>query len=267
MVGMNERIIDIHAHVFPDRLAVKASGSIGHFYGMNMECDGSVSGLIRSGTAAGKDWTYVISSSATRPEQVVTINDFLAEETALHGEFVGFGTIHPDFPDVEDEIERLISIGLKGLKLHPDLQDYPMDDEKVWPIYKAAERRLPILMHMGDAVRDYSSPKRLLNVLERFPHLTVIAAHLGGYRDWDEATLLADAPVYLDTSSALFELDPGTALGIIRRHGVERILFGTDYPMWNHSGELARFDRLDLSDTERALILHGNASRLLGLLP
>ena len=261
----SERIIDVHAHIFPDRLAPRASGSIGGFYGMGMAHDGSVAGLIKSGNSTGDSWTYVVDSSATKPEQVQTINDFIAEQASLHDEFIGFGTIHPDFPDIPGEIDRLGGIGLRGLKLHPDLQNYPMDAERAFPIYEAAEGRIPILMHMGDAVRDYSSPKRLLRVLERFPRLVVIAAHLGGYRDWNEATVLAGSPVYLDTSSVLFELPPATALSIMRNHGMDRILFGTDYPMWDHDGELARFGKLDLSPDERRHILFENAAKLLGL--
>lgn len=261
-----ERIIDVHAHIFPDHLAKKASSSIGRFYGMHMDCDGSVAELLKSGNATGDSWHYVVHSSATKPDQVRTINDFIAEEAALHDEFTGFGTIHPGYDDIEGELDRIVTLGLKGLKLHPDLQGFAMDCPQADPIYRAArERHLPILMHMGDEKRDDSSPRRLLAVLERFPGIIVIAAHLGGYRDWKDARLLADAPVYLDTSSTLFALSPETAIDLIRKHGTDRVVFGTDYPMWNHAGEMARFDRLPLTAEERGKILRENAAALLSV--
>ena len=52
---------------------------------------------------------------------------------------------------------------------------------------------------------------------------------------------------------------------MIRRHGVEKMLFGSDYPMWDHSEELARFLALDLTEEERRAILSGNARKLLSL--
>ena len=134
------------------------------------------------------------------------------------------------------------------------------------PLYRVVEGRLPILMHMGDQNKDSSHPAKLAAVLDRFPSLTVIAAHLGGYQMWDQAIqLLTGRDIYFDTSSALFSLSPEKALGIIRAYGTDKVLFGTDYPMWDHTEELARFMKLDLTEEEREAILWKNTAGLLGI--
>ncbi|MDP4109220.1 MAG: amidohydrolase family protein, partial [Bacillota bacterium] len=139
-----------------------------------------------------------------------------------------------------------------------------IDDPDMMPVYKALEGKLPVLIHMGDEHRDSSSPKRLRKVLDLFPGLTVIAAHLGGYRKWDDSIkYLLGKNVYFDTSSSLFMLDKLKATEIIRGHGVKKVLFGSDYPMWSHEEELRRFLNLGLTPEENELILWKNASSLL----
>ena len=259
------RIIDAHAHIFPEKIAEKAVESISNYYGVPMVGKGTAEDLLERGgqIGAGK---YVVHSTATRVEQVESINNFIAQAQAEHQEFIGFGTLHPGLPDVEAELNRVISLGLKGIKLHPDFQDFNIDDDSMLPIYRAVEGKLPILMHMGDEVRTSSRPERLAKVIERFPNLTVIAAHLGGYQMWGESMeYLVGKNIYLDTSSSLFILEKEEAVRVIRKHGVEKVLFGTDYPMWDHVEELERFHRLALSEEEKELILWKNAAGLLKL--
>ncbi len=169
-------------------------------------------------------------------------------------------------PDPEDEIERIIALGLKGIKLHPDFQGFNADDPKMDKIYSLIENRLPVLIHCGDAILDNSSPRRIANVLDRFPRLTIIAAHLGGHSKWQESMeCLVGRNLYMDTSSAVRFMDLDLAEKIIKEHGTKRIVFGTDYPIVYHGEELEVFDRLDLSETEREDILYNNAAEILGL--
>lgn len=258
-------IIDAHAHIFPDKIAEKAVESIGDYYGIAMSGTGTVAGLLESGSRAGI-YKYVVHSTATKMEQVKPINDFIAQVKEENESFIGFGTIHPDLADIDSEVDRIAALGLEGIKLHPDFQEFNIDDESMMAVYRAAEGKLPILMHMGDEVKTSSRPRRLAKVLDLFPRLTVIAAHLGGYRMWDEALeCLAGRNVYFDTSSSLFVLEPERAAGIIRNYGVEKVLFGTDYPMWTHEDELWRFNRLGMTEKESRLILSENALRLFNI--
>lgn len=255
-------IIDSHAHIFPEKIAIKASVSIGEYYGINMVGNGTIKELLERGKKINVS-KYIVHSSATKPDQVIAVNNFICQSVKENNKFVGLGTLHPDFDDIENEFERVISLGLKGIKLHPEFQHFSIDDEKAMKIYEVCEGKLPILMHMGDENVDSSSPDRLSKVIQKFPKLTVIAAHLGGYQMWSEAFhFLVGKNVYLDTSSSLFFLSADQAVKIMRKHGTGKILFGTDYPMWDHKEELDRFLALDLTEKEREDILWKNAAKL-----
>jgi uncharacterized protein len=265
MQDHSQPIIDFHVHIFPEKVAEKAVQSIAGYYNLPMRGSGTVEGLLESGEPFQVK-RYVVHGTATRPDQVRAINDFLAEACRRDSRLVGFGSLHPNMEDLQGEFERIQALGLRGIKLHPDFQDFSIDDEAAMAIYALAEGRLPVMLHMGDENRDSSSPQRLAAVLDRFPKLVLIAAHLGGYRMWDESLrLLVGRNIYFDTSSSLEFLEPEKALEIIRKHGADRVLFGTDYPMWMHEDEMERFNRLGLNSEERELILYRNAARLLGL--
>jgi uncharacterized protein len=262
---LDHPVIDFHAHIFPEKIAKKAVDAIGRYYNIKMCGKGTAGDLVSEGSKIGVE-KYIVHSSATIPEQVIPINDFIIETCAKYPSFIGFGTLHPFFKNCDNEIERIISCGIKGIKLHPDFQNFSIDDESMMPVYRAIGSKLPILIHMGDENKNSSSPSRLCNVLDRFPECTFIAAHLGGYQKWNESLeLLSDRNVYFDTSSSLAFLKPEESLKIIRAHGTERVLFGSDYPMWNHTDELERFSKLNLSREERMQILYKNASSLLNL--
>ncbi len=259
-------IIDAHAHIFPDKIAAKASNGISEFYSLRVRFDGTAGALLEINRKAGIDMALV-QSVATVPEQVHNINSFIAEQVRLHPrEFIGFGALHPDFDGIEAETERIISLGLKGIKLHPDFQRFNLDDPKAYPIYEAAEGRLPILFHVGDSRYDFSSPKRLYNVMKRFPKLTIIGAHLAGWTKWEEAgEIFSGSGIYADCSSSLYALTPERAAQLIRNIGTDRVMFGTDYPLWSADEELERFSRLPLTEEEKQDILYRNAARLLGI--
>lgn len=258
-------IIDSHAHIFPDKIAARAADGISSFYNMKVRFDGSVGSLLEINRKAGVD-RAIVQSVATVQEQVHNINDFVSEQVRLHPqELIGFGALHPDFHGIESETERIISLGLKGIKLHPDFQHFNVDDPKAFPIYEAAEGRLPILFHVGDNRYDFSSPKRLYNVMKRFPKLTIIGAHLAGWTKWDEAAeLFSGGVIYADLSSSLYAMTPEHAAELIRKIGANRVMFGTDYPMWSAVEELERFRKLPLTAEEQEDILYRNALRLLG---
>ena len=123
-----------------------------------------------------------------------------------------------------------------------------------------------MLLHTGDRRFDYSNPNRLLPVLERFPHLTVIGAHFGGYSVWQDATemLAGHENLYVDCSSSLFAMSPEEGRRLVRAWGADRVLFGTDYPMWNPTEEVARVEALGLTEEENEQVFHRNAEKLFG---
>ena len=258
------RIIDAHCHIYPDKIAEKASASTSDFYKIPSSLDGKVSTLLELGDAAGIEH-FIVQSVATTPKQVSSINHFVAEAVANnHGRFTGLGTLHPDSENIEAEVEEIISLGLKGVKLHPDIQRVAIDDERMHRIYRACRGRLPILLHTGDYRYDFSNPNRMLPILEQYPDLTVIGAHFGGWSVWEEATekLSKYKNFYVDCSSSLYAITKEKAKELIMSYGTDRVLFGTDYPLWEIQTELDRFMAIDLSEKEREDIFYNNAVKL-----
>lgn len=258
------RIIDAHCHIYPDKIAEKASASTGNFYELPSALDGKISTLLEQGDKAGVEH-YIVQSVATTPKQVSSINHFIAQAVAdSNGRFTGLGTLHPDSDDMARDVEEIISLGLKGVKLHPDIQKVRIDDERMLGIYDLCRGRLPILIHTGDYRYDFSNPNRMLPVLEKYPDLTVIGAHFGGWSIWEEATqkLCKYRNFYVDCSSSLYAISPEKAKELIMAYGVERVLFGTDYPLWEIQDEIDRFMKIDLTDEQREDIFFNNAVRL-----
>ncbi len=266
MNTLNYEVCDAHAHIFPEAIAQKAVTSIGDFYSLDMYYNsGSPASLIEGGKKIGVTH-YLVCSVATVPHQVKSINSFILNECREHPEFVGLGTLHPDCDDTDEEIEKLIASGIKGIKLHPDFQRYNIDDERAMKIYETIDGRRPVLIQMGDSRYDYSRPYRLERVVNAFPKLKVIAAHLGGYERWEEAiTCLYSENVYFDTSSSLAFITPEFAKELISTYGTDRIFFGTDFPMWDHVSELERFLALGFDEETNKKILSGNFKRFFNI--
>ncbi len=266
MDNKNYTICDAHAHIFPESIALKAVKNIGDFYSLNMYYpSGSSESLKKGGSRIGVSH-YLVCSTATVVHQVESINRFIINECEKNPEFVGLGTLHPDYEDTEKEVDFLLSSGIKGIKLHPDFQRFDIDDKKAMKIYEVIENRLPVLIHMGDPRYDYSRPYRLENVIKAFPKLKIIAAHLGGYERWEEAKSCKYSDnVYFDTSSSLPFISRSFARELIEYYGEDRVFFGTDFPMWDHISELERFLSLGFDEKVNKKILSENFMRFFDL--
>ncbi|MBQ2383099.1 MAG: amidohydrolase family protein, partial [Oscillospiraceae bacterium] len=175
------KIIDIHTHIYPDAIARKATDSIRDFYQLEGGgMDGSVQMLRARGAEAGIS-TYVVLPVSNSPRRVRHINEFLLEQSKKHEDFIGFGTLHAGMEGLMEETEWILRNGLHGIKMHPDSQQFNIDDERLFPVYEHLQDRIPVMLHMGDLRYNFSHPVRLKRVLELFPRLQVIAAHFGGY--------------------------------------------------------------------------------------
>ena len=260
------KIIDAHTHIFPTKIAFKASESIGNFYGIPMHSDASPESLVRLEEELGSE-RALVCSSALSPAQVQSINNFIASECEKHPTFLGLAAMHKDYEAYEEELDRALSLGLRGVKFHHDMQGFAIDDPKCLPIYEAMEKRgMILLLHMGDARYEFTHPKRLERIAEMFPDLTIIGAHFGGYSQWEDAYRMKKfSNVYYDTSSTLFMLEPQMAVRFIDHFGPDRYFFGSDFPMWNPKQELERFLKLGLDEETNKAILYDNFARVFGL--
>lgn len=265
MIDNKFTVIDSHCHIYPIKIAKPAVESIGRFYDMTALGDGTVNSLLALGEKVGID-RFVVQSVATTPHQVQSINKFISDEvSAFPDKLIGFGTMHPDSSDLKGDLEHIKELGLHGVKLHPDIQRFKIDDYRCLKIYELCEKEnMPILMHTGDYRFDYSNPNRLVPILDIYKNLTIIGAHLGGWSVWDEAVekLSGYKNFYVDSSSSLYELPIERATEIIRTYGVEKVLFGSDFPVFSPDIELERFMALPLTDDEKSMILSENVLKL-----
>lgn len=258
------KAIDCHCHIYPEKIAKRAVQAVGDFYGVEMDAVDGTSDALLEASADTPIEKHFVYSVATRPDQVESINNFIAGECENHDQFVGFMTLHQDYGDPEREIDRAIGLGLKGVKIHPDTQKVNMDDPALMDIYEIIEGRIPIVIHCGDYRYDFSHPKRLKKILKAFPDLKVNAAHFGGWSIFDYAyEILRDENCYLDTSSSQELLGPLRTKELCRLFGTERMMFGSDFPMWSPKKEYEMFTTAGFTDGELEAMLYENAIRFI----
>ena len=263
------KYIDMHCHVFPESIAAKAVENLQNYYNFPWEGSGLAADIKQRCQESGIS-KCLIFSSATKPEQVPAINKYISDLVRETPDlFEGLGTIHPLYPHWQKELQLLNSFKLKGIKIHPDFQHLDIDDPRMMDIYAAAgELDLLLLFHVGDKKQDHSSPRRLARVIEKYPGLKVIAAHLGGYSRWDEALdCLAGSSVYFDTSSAIAFMEKEQALRLICTHGTDKVLFASDYPAAAPATALRQLETLGLPREDMEKICYRNAAKLLYGIP
>ena len=282
-------IIDIHTHTFPDAIAARAVDKLKHNSHTESVLDGTALSLSASAKAADVDLA-VIQPVATSPAQVRDINDGAIETNRSSSvtRLASFGCMHPAFEAPEQECARLAEAGVKGIKLHPVYQLTDMDDPSYVRVLRAAaDCGLLVLIHAGIDVgfldRTYSDVGKIALALDAVPDGRYILAHMGGWRQWDEAQALfaGRENVWLDTSFSLGDMTPlgdgfyethslsrlsqERFLQMAEAFGTEKLLFGTDSPWEGQAAEIAKIRALPLKEEEKAAILGGNAKALLGL--
>ncbi len=268
-------VIDFHTHTFPDKIAEKAINVLeNNIY----EISGTKEYAVLNGTLADlkasmkkNDITYsVIMPIATKEKQTKTINTFAAEITGKDN-IISFGSIHPNQEDWEEHLVKIKELGLKGIKLHPEYQGFFIDSpESIRVLKKAEELGLIVMLHAGVdkgiAPPVHCTPRRLRNALNYVSGDKIIAAHMGGYRMWDDVLkYLCGTPVYLDTSYSVGRMPDELALEIFSKHGADKILFGSDSP-WQDQGDVVRsVKKLGLDKDVENNILYNNGAKLLEL--
>ena len=281
-------IVDIHTHTFPDKIAARTVEKLQSMSHTHPFTDGTVQSLRAAMATAGVDRSVVVPV-ATNVRQVPHVNDASIALNEQGGGVLSFGCMHPDFDGWKMELSRLADSGLRGIKLHPVYQEVNFDDPRFLRILdRCAEVGLLVLTHAGRDVgfpdaADYVSPARIASAARQTDGVTLICAHMGGWRQWDDVErLLPETGVYIDTSFSLGAMTPNgdgyyptpeslQLLGgeqfvrIVRAFGAERVLFGTDSPWGEQTESLQRLRALPLTDEELTAILGGNAQKLLGL--
>ena len=180
-------IIDFHAHTFPDKIAAAAVSKLEQKAHACSHSDGTREGLLRCMRSAGIDHAVVLPV-ATNPLKCASMND---TSHALNGRdnLTYFAAIHPDAPDWHEELGRAKSLGFKGVKIHPVYQDVAIDDPRfVRILARCGELGLMLVMHGGADIGfpgvEKCSPAMLRRALDQAGPVTLVAAHMGGWRNW-----------------------------------------------------------------------------------
>ncbi len=261
--------IDFHTHVYPDRVAPGTVRAVCQRSGIDAYTDGTLEGLKRSMSAAGIDLS-VVAAVATKPEQVASIQRWL---TAIRQPGIEvLAAMHPADPLSPGQMKILRREGFRGFKLHPDYQDFFVDDPHMYPLYEAvAAEGMFILFHAGmDRGLPYpvhATPKRLAAVHKAVPELCIIAAHLGGEEAYEETAVhLLGQDLYLDTSFVLRKIPEIFRERFLKEHPADRLIFASDSPWTDQGEELRFFLQLPfLTESDKEKICYSNAARLLGL--
>ena len=261
-------IVDFHTHVFPDNIAYKTVKKMSENADISLFADGTISGLLKTMDKFQVNYSVTLPV-ATKPDQVTSINNWT--ENNRDPRIIAFGAIHPDFEDVGGELKRIKDLGIKGIKLHPDYQEFYPNEEKMDAVYRAcADLGLIILFHSGDDLGyprpGHSLPRIMAKAVDAHPGQTFVFAHMGGFEMWDQVEkFLIGRDVYLDTSFSFGYMPPERIESMIRKHGPERILLGSDSPWGDISENIRGVMKLNLTDKEKEMILGKNALELLGL--
>ncbi|NLL55600.1 MAG: amidohydrolase family protein [Clostridiales bacterium] len=265
---MNQKIIDVHAHIYPEKIARKAVKAIGYFYRLDMAAKDGTLNEIKTLAKKSNVVKIVVHSVATNKNQVRSINDFVSKATNNDNLFIPFATLHPDMEkqELREEIARFDSLNIKGVKLHPDFQEFEIDGKKSYKILEMIDSKYAIQMHTGDKRKSFSHPSQMVKAAKDFPHLRFIAAHLGGWSEWEHYKLYKGLNnVWFDCCSSLAFMPADKAKTIIEFLGYDKVMFGTDFPMWDYDGELALLEKLNLSSNVLQKILFENANNFFNL--
>lgn len=260
-------IIDFHTHIFPDHLAESALNFLSEKGKISPFTDGTLNGLLESMEKSGVD-VSVICNIATNPKQSDNIFNFCKKIRS--DKILPLGSIHPESENIEEYLKKYKSEGVKGLKLHPDYQNFYIDDKNVYKIYEiCSELDIFILFHAGVDIGyppPYrATPERIKKVMDNFPKLKIIAAHMGSYEMYDEVEeYLFGEDIYFDTAYCLDKMPLNLMEKFFKKHPIERFLFATDSP-WCSQKEyvniLSSFNFLKEEDKEK--IFFKNAKELL----
>jgi len=211
----------------------------------------------------------VVQHIAPRAGESKPINQYARELAKDKDNFyLQFGAFHPD--DSPDDLIELKESGVfYGIKMHPYIQKFEVDDKKMYPAYEMlSSLKLPVLFHTGcDPFNDQlknAFPEKIVKIHKEFPDLTIIAAHLGALNMYDEAEkYIIGTDMYIDISDTVKFCDIKQYERILKKHDPDKILYASDFPMGNPQEELSFLNDLNLESEIMEKILYKNAKTLL----
>jgi predicted TIM-barrel fold metal-dependent hydrolase len=274
------RSIDIHTHLHPDWLfrAIRRWFAERSTWQLHYPTDPE---WVADFLAARHVERFVFFSYAHKAGIAREINAWLHRTARRLPRAVALGTVHPDDPDMLDVADQALDdFGFAGFKLHINVQRIFPDDPRLWPLYeRCLERRRFLVMHVGSAPwpNGFDGYPRFERVMERYPDLRVVVAHMGSWETRQFFDLMERCPgLHLDTTMAFAPIRPEhQGISTINRIVVhtedllrwqDRICFGSDFPNlpWTYEEEREALWARGLPIGVYRKIFHDNAARLLG---
>lgn len=261
-------IIDFHTHAFPEKIAKPTIEKLSYTAGgLIPQTDGTIDGLKAVMKRDGIDKSVVLAI-ATNEKQQKAVNDFIKSQESDN--IIPFGSVYPWAEDALDELERIKAMGMKGIKFHPEYQNFYVDDEKMKPLYKkASQLGFIILFHAGEDIgfpAPYHATPERLRKAAKWIDSPMVCAHWGGANMGEEVMKhLCDIPVYFDTAFGYASMPKPRAQRILEKKGVDWFLFGSDCPWHAPNWDIGMLETLGLSPEEKEKIYHLNAEMLLNI--
>lgn len=248
----NELVIDSHCHM----------GYWANFNVPRADAAGMVAAMDRLGIRA----CVAAHHASIGPDFRFGNDEVLKAMTDFPGRIYGYATVNPNYPEeMTGEIERCISAGMVGIKLHPEMHKVAVDDEKYRPAWEYAnEHSLPILSHTGTA--GLNPIKSFEKLADTYPNAKVILGHAGFGSEGARQSIEAGKKcpnIYPEITGSVIVY--GTLERMVRELGADRVLFGTDLPFLDPRPQLGRVAFAKISDEEKRQILGLNAARLFGI--
>ncbi len=263
-----QAVIDFHTHIFPDGLAPRVLDGISSKVNISPSSDETLAGLLKNMSDWGIEIS-VIQPVVTKQSHFIGVNEWV--RSVCSERIIAFGGIYPHTENYKRDIDYVVSLGLRGLKFHPEYQDFTVDSPRMLRIYDyAADKGLIMLFHGGEdpslSPPYKSSPARYARIAQELRGGKIVVAHLGGYNQWDDVErYLAGQNVWLDTSMGFDYFSPEQFMRILKTHGPDRILFASDSPWSCAEKELNSLSALPLKEGVFEKIVFENARTLLGI--
>jgi predicted TIM-barrel fold metal-dependent hydrolase len=285
------KVVDVHIHVFPEDVADAYMEDYSMHSGMHAHCKPTLDALFKSYEGVEvrnyvilQEWQsstpfespnlkYIGRCDSYYTEYFFySFNRWLGQVQAGNDKLLCFGGVHPDEDDPEDEFARMVNdYALRGMKLVPCMQQFFLNDRRLFPVYeRAAAYGLPVLVHTGgDPIQGmelYGHPRDVEEIASAFPNLTIIIAHVGIPFFGEAKDLMSKHEnVFTDISFTIEVIDRKTVSSLIREVGLDRVMFGSDFPFVQPKDAIRKVLELDVSDSDKERILWRNAVEILKL--
>jgi hypothetical protein len=279
-------IIDCHCHIFTKQVIrnVISRTALVEELGLGIDVEHRSDPQVLDESAVANKVAYCILLPTASPDRVQIENDRYFSVTSSFPRLKTLATLHPQMVNLTDETERMFSLDITGFKFSSFSQRFDIASDDVEKMLRIIQK-ISILkrnkytivfdtfnradVHFGAHGEHITTPAKLNSVVVRHPEINFLATHMGGLvADYDDnrQNLEPATNLYLDTSNAAHTLSTDQFIELLQRHGSDHILFGTDWPWFDHASEIPLIESLlekaGFDGHQKAAVFRTNAEKL-----